>query len=185
MLINKTEQQQIEHLKILQDTKLILDKYKIKNVLSGSALLGMHRDGNLIPWCHGVVLIVFYDEKLVSLAESIVEDLKQQDFKIVRFSNKKNNWKIRAGKGQLNIEIMGYSKEGDFYYRKANKRERNIPSRFFDEPLGEITMNDGNTYPCPEDIEGYLDHLYVTWETPIRTDSRADYRSPKFIRKII
>lgn len=177
---NKNEIEQIKHLEMLKDVKEILDNYKIINVLSGSALLGIYRDNELRPNCLGVTYNVFYDQ-IKSVEDEIKKELTKSGFKIERhFINR--NWKIRASKGRLQIEICGYSAYGtNYYYRQLKKKQKLIPRKFMDET--KILEFKGIKFNVPEDIESFLEFMYNDWETPVDNQtSPTNYKTKNFMR---
>lgn len=179
-MIEKTEKQQQEHIDMLCEIKYILDNLGIKNILTGSALLGMTRDDDLIKWCYGAVLIVFIKD-VIKIQEKIIDEIKKKKYKIKKFNKSKTGWKIRADKGILNIEIAGYFKDGNYYKRISNNRERKIPIKFL-ENLKKIKIRN-NIFLCPAETENYLTHLYDNWRVPVKSEKR-NYRSKNFIRKL-
>jgi phosphorylcholine metabolism protein LicD len=179
MLTDKTPDQQNFHGKMLADVKLILDKHKVTNILSGSALLGIVRDGDLIPWSPGCILIVkFSDVKLKEF--KIIDDLKSAGFKIKRHYKKSSNWKIRVDKGNYNIEITGYDKQRDHYFRSSGKRIKTIPLKYLDN-LTKIKSKYGK-FICPKDTAGFLTHLYGDWRTVIKSEVRHSYKAETHTR---
>lgn len=173
---NKTTEEQQKHFEMLCDVKKILDFYKCTNILTGSALLGIYRDGELRSNCLGVTLSCFYDQvKPVEL--KIINELIKYKFKIERhFINR--NWKIRASKGRLQIEICGYSAMNFHYYRFIKRKMKIIPKTFFDN-LTKLKFK-GVKFNVPKDIEGYLKFVYNDWKTPVdKQISPSLYKSDK------
>lgn len=171
---DKTEQQQQEHADMLAECKHILEKYNIPVILTGSALLGAYRDGDLVPWCPGVVISSYY-KPLAKNEDAVIEDLKNAGFNIARHYRNKEDYKIRVTKNSLNVEIFGYSKNKKYFYRKLSNKMKIIPKRFLLKPFGQITVR-GETYNTPKDIEGFLEWVYVDWKTPTRSKSPSTYK---------
>lgn len=178
-LIDKTPQEQKFHMQMLIDVKSILDKHKITNILAGSGLLGIVRDSNLIPWSPGVILIVFFDQ-IKEKNDKIISDLKEKGFKITRNFKKAKNYKIRVDKGKFNIEITGYSNHKKYYFRSSGKRIKTIPKKYLQE-LGYIEFQ-GNKFTCPQNIDGFLTHLYGNWKIVVKSKNRHDYKAKTHTR---
>jgi phosphorylcholine metabolism protein LicD len=181
MLIDKTPKQQIFHAKMLEDVKETLDRYNVTSILSGSALLGIIRDGDLIPWSPGVILIVYYS-KVKPVENKIKADLIKKGFRLTRHYKKAKNWKIRVDKKKWNVEIVGYdlSDNSKNYYRSSGKRIKIIPAKYFCF-LKEIGFK-GVIYKCPEDVDGFLTHLYGDWKKPIKSENRSSYKAKTHTR---
>lgn len=176
---DKTKTQQDFHAKMLSDCKTILDKYNIKSILSGSALLGIIRDGDLIPWSPGCILIVDFD-KIKRYQNKIIPDLKEKGFKITRHFKKRSNFKIRVDKKIFNIEITGYSHKKDFWWRSSGKRIKTIPDSFFKNTT-DIEFK-GCIYQAPEKIDKFLTHLYGNWRKVIKSEIRHSYKAQTHTR---
>jgi len=174
---DKTEREQQEHADMLAECKHILEKYNIPVILTGSALLGAYRDGDLVPWCPGVVISSYY-KPLARNENAVIDDLKNAGFKIKRHLKNDENYKIRVIKNNLNVEILGYAKNKKYFYRKLSSKIKQTPKRFFTKPFGQITVR-GETYNTPKDIEGFLEWVYVDWKTPTRSKSPSTYKTKK------
>lgn len=178
-MTNKTEAEQIQHEKMLQEVKIILDKLKIKNVLTGSALLGFYRDGCLRPNCLGVLLTCAYND-VKPKENKITNRLVYAGFKIERHY-KNENWKIRASKGRLQVEIVGYSFDGNIYYRKLKNKIKYFRKDFFDD-VKEIEFNNFK-YIVPNNIIEFLEYCYKDWKTPVNKEcSPSNYKSENHMR---
>lgn len=173
----KTEKQQAFHGKMLADSRDILEKHGITAILTNSALLGAHRDGDLIAHCPGVVLTTFYNE-IKPKEHIIIKDFKKAGFKLVKhFINR--NYKIRVEKEGLNVEIVAYSEEGKFYYRQLKKKRKVIPKKLLKPPYDKIILR-GEKYTTPGNIEKFLNFLYVNWKTILDSKSTpSSYKTKK------
>lgn len=173
----KTKKEQQNHLNMLIEITQLLNKYNIPALLTNSALLGAYRDGELIAHSLGVVISTFYDE-IKPKEKIILSELKQDGFIIQKhFINR--NWKIRVGKGRLNVEICGYSDGGDVWYRQLKNKRKVILKKFFMKPFGKIKLS-GYEFNCPQDIEGFLNYLYNDWKIKLTSKSTpSKYKSDK------
>ncbi len=179
LTIDKNPKQQKFHADMLADCKRVLDKYKVKSILSGSALLGVIRDNDLIPWSPGCILIVDFKE-VKPFEDKIKGDLLKKGFRIARHFRKPGNWKIRADKNIINIEITGYNLKNHVYSRSSGKRIKVIPSRYL-KNLIEIEFK-GMKYNIPVDYEKFLTHLYGNWRKVIKSEIRHSYKAKSHTR---
>lgn len=180
ILEEKTELEQQQHIKMLADARDILNKHGVFYLLSGSALLGSARDGDLVKWCMGTVLIVKYDD--VKKKENlIIEDIKKSGYKVTRHFKRHSNWKIRFDFGRINIEIVGYKKKNTVFRRKYKQFFKIIPAVFWKKPYKEVIIR-GEKFQCPGKKIKYLIHLYgKNWVTPIKTKKTSLMRAKTFI----
>jgi len=178
-LKDKAEQEQVSHGKMLAECKNILESNGAPAILSGSALLGAYRDGDLVPWCYGAVLSS-YKNNLQKNEDKIISDLKNSGFKIARHYTG-DNYKIRVDKGKFNIEIVGYIKNKKYFFRQLNDKKKIISKKFLLPPFGEIQLR-GETYKTPADIEGFLEFIYQDWKTPTRSMSPSTYKNREHMR---
>jgi phosphorylcholine metabolism protein LicD len=181
-LYEKTEDDQKKHAAMLSACNVICKKHGLKPILSGSALLGIVRDGDMVPWSMGAVLIVD-SEKAIKVDDKIINDLRAHGLKIKRYFREKENWKIRADAGKFNVEITGYYRLGDNYVRNTGTRYKIIPAHFFDGPLLDMDLR-GTRYKTPWNLDGYLSHLYADWRTPNKSRHAGDFRNPEHARKL-
>ena len=168
----KTDEQQKLHAQMLVDCKNILTLYNVHPILTGSALLGYMREGQLIKWCPGVVLSCFRDE-IIKHENAIICDLQTAGFKIIKHYNGLN-YKIRAKKKSLNVEILGYSFDGENYYRQLKNKKKIIPKVFFDKT--SIIKFYDVIFLAPKNIKKFLEFCYVDWKTPM-TGSPSSYKN--------
>ena len=80
----KTEEEQQFQADMLAECDTILKNNNIQPVLTGSALLGAYRDGDLIPWAFGTVLLVMDYDRVVKLEEKLKTEFINAGFKIHR-----------------------------------------------------------------------------------------------------
>ena len=181
-IYEKTEAEQAQHAAMLSACNVICKKHGMNPILSGSALLGIVRDGDMVPWSLGAVLIVDSVEA-VKVDDKIINDLRAHGLKIKRYFPKKENWKIRADAGKFNVEITGYYRLGDNYVRNTGTRYKVIPAHFFDDFTVDMILR-GTKYCAPRDTESYLSHLYADWKTPNKSRHAGDFRNPEHTRKL-
>ena len=177
-LWDKTEDQQKQHAKMLDDCIKVLNNHNIYHYVSGSALIGYEREGDFIKWCPGIVLNVRTSQISIK-QESIIKGLMENGFEIKRHFKGSRNWKIRIDKGLLNIEITGYFRNGENYYRKQGRIYKNIPAKLFDSIIKSQIR--GVNIMIPEKHIEMLDHMYIDWRSPIRSKKHKKYKSEKFL----
>ena len=85
----------------------ILDKSKINYFLQSGILLGAIRDNDLIKWDWDIEISVFSDEFLPKI-DLIVDELKQNEFKIKKINKKKKDSKIDFI-GECPENVTGYT----------------------------------------------------------------------------
>lgn len=171
----KTEAQQAFHSRMLSRVRDILEKNNITAILTGSALLGARREGDLLAHCPGVVLSTFYDQ-IKPKEDKVISELKKAGFKIEKhFINR--NYKIRISKKGLNVEICGYSEAKKYYYRKLQNKTKIIPKKLLLPPWGSIELR-GKTYKTPHNIDKYLIFTYKNWKAKM-TGTPSSYKTKK------
>ncbi len=183
MLIDKTEEQQIAHAEMLSDAQDILLSFGVTPILSGSALLGAVRDGDLVPWETGLVLIVKYDE-IISHAISMINEIKTRGYNVPIFFKHRKEFKITIERDGLVIEITGYhfNKDNNHYERKCKSKYKSVPAEFFTPPYDQVEIR-GVIYNRPFGTGKYLELLYgENWRTPIKSTKGKYFRNKELYR---
>ena len=178
-MYHKTEAEQIFHAKMLIDADKILRANKVPSILTNSALLGIYRDGNLIPWSMGVLLSTFYCD-IAPKGGILLKAFRKAGFKISKYWTGKN-YKIRLKKGKFNVEIVGYQKGVKWHYRELSNKKKVIPIQYLDPPYRKLKFH-GYKFIVPRDIEGLLTFLYGNWQTPIMSKSPGAYKTKEHMR---
>jgi len=185
MIPNKTEKQHQRHLEMLRDCRDALVEVGIRPLLSGSALLGTCRDGDLVPWERGIVLIYRAEELAVGRRrKELKKALKRKGF--LRITTKQGERQFKFGNWdevegmRLLVELPAYYLVGDDYVRRHGSRKRIIPRGFFEREPEEVVLR-GETFLCPSPKEEFLRHLYGDWHRVIRVDSGKKYRNKAFM----
>lgn len=183
MLTDKTEEQQITHARMLSDAQDILLSFGVVPILSNSALLGAVRDGDLVPWQTGVVLIVKWDD-INPYMFDIINTINTKGYKITKFFKHKKEFKITIERDGLVVEITGYhyNKDNNKYERKCRSKYKSVPDYFFNPPYEQIEIR-GTKYNIPLNYTGYLKLLYGNdWQTPVRSSIGGKFRNKELYR---
>lgn len=136
--------------------------------IGGGTLLGIIRDGSLIPWDWDVE-VDFRAEDLYPVVDRVLYDLQRVGFSVLRYDSSMLNLKLKLEKSGSIYELVGWQRLGAFRYR----RDYRLPAAFFQKTSG--VHLDGNffpTFPNPEEVLGYL---YGEWKTPLRTADKENY----------
>ena len=162
----------------------ILESFNLEYLAGGAMLLGMVRDGGLMPWVDGVVFMVQTEE--VSPIESSLDS----SFAIHGFKSKRGGrgsfkvyWKRNFTKDRFTVELTGYTNlDGDMVHW-CKQGVLVIPPVFFKD---RSTYNFyGMELPCPSDTNGFLTWCYGDWETPLKPGGKkAGHCNSNWIRSI-
>lgn len=184
-LIDKTPKEQTAHLKMLCEARDVLNKYGVEYVLSNAGLLGALRDGELIPWARGLVLIV-KSEQIGALQLTLKSEFEKRGYHIRVFMKPENRFKITIEKLGLDlcVEITAY-----YLNRTTNRRERrvgnkykSIPAQYYDAPYHKIKLRD-EIFNVPFLECEYTELLYgKDWHTPIRSVMGKKFRNQSLYR---
>lgn len=167
---------------ILQLIAKHLNETKVKYYVDAGTLLGIIRDGELIPWdddldfaidsCHRHLVKKSLDSMLPDL-----ESLTSCDWQLLTLKNSRDFGAVRAG------EVRGYKLKPqdstkalpliDFFVKYVDGKwmDYTLASRGIRMPSHHITepvMYDykGAQVAIPNDVEAYLQRHYGDWQTP-------------------
>lgn len=175
----------------------LLEKNGIKYCLESGTLLGIVREGRLLPWDNDLDLFVDSADahKLGKLKWPlfirgfvIKEDRVKEEFGPLHCGNlrilKIKSWRLFSSRKQrLLIDLFVKYPEGERYYWSVGKKRtvnKSVPRHHYDT-LSSIEF-DGKVFPIPSDIDDYLTCRYGEWRTPVqewdfKIDDRASHRS--------
>ncbi|WP_177247023.1 LicD family protein [Marinospirillum alkaliphilum] len=161
----------------------MLDRKGVIYCLDGGTLLGIAREGRLLPWDDDMDLFVPASEvdKLrkcilplwlsglrvrTEAFESVCGPAKPGDLRVVKFRNRKR----LISRGEILLDIFVKYADEAFYHWSVGKGEgqtvnKKVPRHFYDN-LATLEF-DGKTYPVPADLDGYLTCRYGDWRTPV------------------
>ncbi len=125
--------------------------------LARGALLGAYRDGDLMP--HDDDIDMEVSVEYGARVNEIVKGLEEKGFDVVTVYRANNLQKIIGCKYDFVYALRFWKKVGEVWHCRKQK----IPDKYFNNH-GTINLK-GDEYPCPSDIEGYLEYIYGDWET--------------------
>lgn len=169
--------------KMLEDVTSIFDEYNIKYVLTAGTLLGIVREGRLLPWDKDVDLRVFRQdvERLFSVVPKIKKagymvrfryqsrddfPLKLNEVRILKIYSKK----YFLFKGEVMMDCFIATRHRDQYVWSCGGLKRYtkkaVPVKYYDS-LDTLHFN-GKDYFIPSDKYEYLELRYGDWKTPMK-----------------
>jgi len=165
---------------MLKDVTDIFDKHGVRYWLDFGTLLGIVREGRILPWDDDMDISIFEDDR--QKVHDIVmpeikklnyrtysrlhmdendEILKNGDFRTFKVRNYR--WKFFKGYVKLDIFVM-YRKDDYLYWREFGKQHR-LPTKLISE-FDTIEFN-GKNYTKPKDTDAYLTYHYGDWRVAI------------------
>ncbi len=180
------EKKRREALKVLFDTVRLLDEHNVTYHLEGGTLLGLIREGDLLPWDHDLDISIMSPD--ASLVERILPRLWSKGHKISARSFLKNSYVFQKGqrrifkvklwssylrsatsfKGHKPIVLdifVKYSDEKHIYWA-ANKKVMKAPKSHYN--AYDVVTFLGYPFKVPSDPEAYLTLKYGDWKTPVK-----------------
>lgn len=172
--------------KMLKDVCAILDENDIPYVLDNGTLLGIVRDGGLIPWDNDLDIAVKQDylDRLIRIrykfwlagyrtrirrSKKDMPHFPRGSVRIIKIQTRRLFFK-----GVTLLDIFIKKEEGDQCYWTMGVKNPillSAPLRYYED----VTRREfgGYEYLIPGDYETYLAHRYGDWKTPVRD---FDYR---------
>ncbi|RTZ96875.1 MAG: hypothetical protein DSY90_09370 [Deltaproteobacteria bacterium] len=165
--------------KMMLDTTEIMNRHDIDYFLDAGTLLGMIRDGDLIPWDHDIDMLLPLSE--VDKFKSIVPALQDKNWRVKTDYPMHHDgpcWKKGAqcnfrmynnrfyhfGRGRIKLEIYVLYPDGDHCWYHAMGKNWKLPAVHF--KTHAIHIFDGHALRIPARAEAYLDYIYADWKTP-------------------
>ncbi len=147
--------------KTLSKASKALSRYKWW--LSAGTLLGIYRDGRLIP--HDTDIDVGVDGEDISVFE-IAQDLADSGFKLIRtvIYGDKPMQVAFIDTNEVIFDIYFFYKDKDYSYNYSPAGYMHKPLKFTNF-LKEISFNN-HLYPIPNFTAEYLKYRYGDWEIP-------------------
>jgi len=169
-------------LKMLHKVTQLLSTNGIDYWLEGGTLLGVMREGRLLPWDDDLDISITEKngEKLRELLLRIWMmgyQVKLRRYLFDRYPFKKGeirlvkifNRQYGIFRGLVMLDIFVKKKVGnDYYWSVGNKKLtiKKVPAEFY-ENLDEVEFDDG-LFQIPKDYSGYLKCRYGDWKTPVK-----------------
>ncbi len=164
--------------KLLEDVVSLFDQCKIIYWLEGGTLLGIRREGRLLPWDNDLDLSMMQDQ--LGKLDALLNSLKEGGYRIrIRRFSEDSEWckkgdirmiKIRTKsffgllKGKICLEVfVKYPKEGKAYWGIGNIAMF-VPLPYYQSFKKINFLN--YSYNIPEKTDTYLTHRFGDWETP-------------------
>lgn len=157
-----------QHVEGLVEIRDYLQDAGIPYFIGGGTLLGIVRDGSLIPWDWDLE-VDFRAEELFPRAGRVLADLRRAGFSVLRYDSSMLNLKLKLEKSGAIYELLGWARFGNFRYR----RNYRLPASVF-RRASSVSL-DGNEFSTFWDPESYLRYQYGDWTTPIRTSDKSVY----------
>lgn len=180
----------VEAENLLSDVITIFESCNITYWLEGGTLLGLRREGRLLPWDNDLDISIHESEfnKLSLLQNTLKKKgyrVRTRVFEKESDIFKKGNLrmiKIRTKrffgllKGNVCLDVfIKYTKNKKTYWEIANK-VKNVPSEYYD--TFKTLDFKGKSYAIPELTDAYLTYRYNDWQTPVKDwDTAKDDRA--------
>lgn len=176
--------------KLLSEVTTILESCNIPYWLEGGTLLGLRREGRLLPWDNDLDISIHESEfnKLPLLQNT----LKKRGYRVRTRVFEKDSDVFNTGdlrmikirtkrffglvKGNVCLDVfIKYTKNEKTYWEIANK-VKNVPSKYYD--TFKTFDFKGKPYAIPELTDEYLTYRYGDWQTPVKDwDTAKDDRA--------
>jgi hypothetical protein len=143
--------------------------------VGGGTLLGIVRDGRLIPWDWDVEVDLRAEEAVARRPE-LIEALNGAGFRVVKSDASLLNFKLKCEKYGAVFEVFGWQKIGRHRYRRAFR----LPAPLF-ETTTPLAFN-GGRFTTFSDPVAYLAYQYGDWRLPVRTSDKSVYLVPECAR---
>ncbi|MCW5515956.1 LicD family protein [Muriicola sp. Z0-33] len=163
---------------LLKNISSLFDKSNISYWLEGGTLLGIRREGRLLPWDNDVDISIMEDQsdKLDLLLASLKnagyririrkfqessEYFKKGAIRMIKIRNK-SFFGLIKGKVCLDIFVK-YAHSGLAFWEIDNKT-KSVPEKFY-KTFKKISFKE-DQYSIPQLTDEYLSYRYGNWETP-------------------
>lgn len=171
----------------------IFKKFNVSYCLEGGTLLGIIREGRLLPWDTDIDLTI--TESALTDLEPVLKEIAKSGFKVRKRYHFADNGPLKKGnirvvriisrrfffwRGDVRIDLFVKYTDGEKYYwtvgSEKNYVVKSVAANYFDE-LKEFNSED-KVYSVPYDYDAYLTCRYGEWKTPVKswnclTDDKA------------
>jgi phosphorylcholine metabolism protein LicD len=166
--------------RMLERVTEILNACDINYWLEGGTLLGIRREGRLLPWDNDIDISMMIDQK--PKLDAFYSSLEQNNYRVKTrfFEHSKSPFnegdirmiKIREHrffgliKGPVCLDIfIKYPKKENAYWEIDNK-VKSVPYKFY-KRFKTVSFKNFD-YSILEDTDGYLTYRYGNWKTPVK-----------------
>ena len=180
----------IEAEKLLSDVITLFELCNVRYWLEGGTLLGLRREGRLLPWDNDLDISIHESER--GKLDNLLGTLKKKGFRVRTRSFDKDSDGFKKGelrmikirnkrffgllKGNVCLDVfIKYTTNERTYWEIANK-VKNVPSKYYDS-FKTLDFK-GKPYAIPELTDEYLTYRYGDWQTPVKDwDTAKDDRA--------
>lgn len=175
---------------LLSEVTSIFESCNITYWLEGGTLLGLRREGRLLPWDNDLDISI-HDSEFIKLS-LLQSTLKKKGYRVRTRVFEKDSDVFKKGdlrmikirtkrffgilKGNVCLDVfIKYTKNEKTYWEIANK-VKNVPSKYYD--TFKTFDFKGKPYAIPELTDEYLTYRYDDWQTPVKDwDTAKDDRA--------
>lgn len=166
--------------KLLADVISIFESCEVTYWLEGGTLLGLRREGRLLPWDNDLDISMHSKES--HKLKLLMQTLKKKGFRVrTRIFDKdsavfvKGNLrmiKIRTKrffgllKGNVCLDVFIKYTENEKTYWEIDNKTKNVPSKYY-ASFKNIEFK-GKPYVIPNFTDEYLTYRYGEWQTPVK-----------------
>jgi len=145
----------------------LFEKFNIEYRLVFGALLGLYRDGELIPWDSDIDFFIFDEEFEKITSQQFMDELLDLGY-VIRTDERTR--KMRVFKDYIKVAINAFRKRSDLYTRSNYK----IPRFMIEE--SSVLLVDNVEVRVPKEIVGFLGHVYgPQWSVPNDALNESEY----------
>jgi lipopolysaccharide cholinephosphotransferase len=165
--------------RLLRDTAEILNSAGITYFLDAGALLGLMRNGDLIPWDHDLDFLMPVTE--LKKFQDTFPEFRRRHWRVTmdslmpadgpawqkghrRCVTIRNRNAIYVGRGRLVMDVSLLYKKKGHYYRGAMGKIWRIPGKFLD--AHEFVEFVDRNIMVPAHTAEYLSYIYGDWKKP-------------------
>jgi phosphorylcholine metabolism protein LicD len=182
-----TEKNLIKAQKVLYDVVSFLESERIDYHLEGGTLLGLVRDGELLPWDHDVDLSIsindaekfagrrwkFFLKGYRVSTRRMIEDIgafkkgQYRIFKIKRFLPSIIKWAFPVAKKFMVVaDIFVKASDSHYTYWQARDKIMRVDKKYYSNH--EIIEYNGLKLRAPFKYHNYLTDKFGEWKTPVK-----------------
>lgn len=173
--------------KMLFDVVEVLDNANIVYHLEGGTLLGIVRDGDLLPWDHDVDLSIMITDtpKFLKIKKELyrkgykvtskkskhdIHPFKMGDYKIFKIKKivpSVVKWLFpRYKKNYIVLDIFIKVNDGNYCYWQAMNKLMRVSNKYY--ASYETVNYRGASLKVPNDYKDYLTQKYGDWSVPVK-----------------